>query len=128
MNKKNTTGRIGEKLVENKFKKLGFVFKNNSYKNCYHNCDFIVNGFNVEVKSTKSKVWSFNLQKNKGKFDILICVDIIKNIFLVIQYKDIKSQNGIKIKPFTKTKNWKYYSQFINQWKYLSTGNCILTP
>jgi len=127
-----TTGKLGEYLAINKFNDLGFKFQCNVEKDNSHDFDFIVNGKRVEVKCANenySKIspkykygrWTFDYTKEKGKFDVLICIGRTKNktIFLVIPAEKIKGEKAIAIYPFSNTKNWKYYSQFINAWDYL---------
>ena len=127
-----TIGRIGEKLALNKFQELGINFQCNIDEKYSHDFDFLVNGKRVEVKTAKASYynfpekykyghWIFNYTKEKGKFDYLVCIGKTegKIIFLVIPAKEIKGEKAIAMYPFSITKNWKYYSKFINKWNLL---------
>ena len=132
LKKEYTLGRIGEKLATNKFQEMGFNFQCNVEKDYPHDFDFLVNGKKVEVKTAQESSsnvskkfqcgrWTFDYKKEKGKFDFLVCIGKIENkiIYLIIPAEKIKGEKAITIYPFTKTKNWKYYSQFINKWNLL---------
>lgn len=136
MKKEHTLGKIGEKLAINKFIELGLQFKCN-IKNAVniHDFDFIVNNKNVEVKTSSINkngklifTWPKQLKKI-NQFEVLLCIAKIKEniIYFVIPREKIKSNVGISTYPNSDTKNWKYYSQFIDKWSVfsLSTGSIV---
>lgn len=116
-----TVGRLGELLVYKLFRDRSIIFYPSSFFCSYSLCDFkIWKGTKIEVKCAypnEEGKCSFIISKNKGKFDILICVILNHNIFnkpkfYIIPKKDISHLQGFHITDGNKKKFKKYLNNF----------------
>ena len=124
MNKSHGIGLEGENLFFNFCKKMNLQIEDHRHTERY---DFLVQFNRVEIKTSnlsKYGTWCFGFKKNLGSFDILVCCGIKEKIktWFIIPNSILTKQVSIAFKPFSKTKAYEFYSQFIDQWDLLSCG------